>query len=52
MEAHLRMAICLEHRHRDPQRALFHAEQLGDERRSERLTKKIAKRASKKMKKS
>ncbi len=50
MEAHLRMAICLEHRHRDPQRALFHAEQLGDERRSERLTKKIAKRASKKTK--
>jgi hypothetical protein len=51
-DAHLRMAICLEHRHRDPQRALLHADQLDDEKRSERLHKKIAKRASKKKRRS
>jgi uncharacterized protein YprB with RNaseH-like and TPR domain len=50
-EAHLRMAICLEHRHRDPARALVHAEQAGDgEKRMARLSKKIAKRAEKKAK--
>ena len=44
-EAHLRMAICLEHRHRDPQRALFHAERAGeDEKRRARLAKKLEKK--------
>ncbi len=41
-DAHLRMAICLEHRHRDPKRALTHAELAGeDARRHARLTRKI-----------
>jgi uncharacterized protein YprB with RNaseH-like and TPR domain len=43
-DAHLRLAICLEHRHRDPVRALVHAERLDDEKRRTRLERKIAKR--------
>ncbi len=54
-EAHLRLAICLEHRHRDPARALTHA-LLADEddgKREARLLRKMergsaAKRASSK----
>lgn len=45
-DAHLRMAICLEHRHRDPERALVHARHAdGDAKRLARLAKKIEKRA-------
>jgi len=44
-DVHLRLAICLEHRHRDPIRALVHAERIDDEKRRERLERKIAKRA-------
>ena len=46
-DAHLRLAICLEHRHRDPERALVHAELAGDdEKRAARLVRKIQKRES------
>lgn len=46
-EAHLRMAICLEHRHRDPVRALVHAQHAdGDDKRLGRLARKIEKRVA------
>lgn len=51
-EAHLLLAICLEHRHRDPSRALVHAQLAGDDaKRHARLARKIEKRATKKPRK-
>jgi uncharacterized protein YprB with RNaseH-like and TPR domain len=48
-ETHLRLAICLEHRVKSPERALAHAEKAGDEgaARRERLLAKIARREEK-----